>query len=111
MNYITVKEYAKMRNCAERTILKQIASGRLVAKRDGRRWLVQVEDTVSAPSAEPVPNNTELIKQLQSENEYLRQELSEARQRTDTIILSLTRQMEALQAPPRRSFWDRFKRK
>jgi len=111
MNWITVKQYAQMRNCSERLILKRIQSGRLTAKRDGRRWLIQTDDDISAQSSELIPNHAELLAQLRLENEYLRQELSATRQRSDTIILNLTKQMEMLQSPSRRSFWDRFKRK
>ena len=51
-NWITVKQYAQVRNCAERTVLKQIQSGKLIAKRDGKRWLIQTDDTISVISAE-----------------------------------------------------------
>jgi len=38
--WITVKDAARLRQCAERTIIDKIHKGVLQGKKDGRRWLV-----------------------------------------------------------------------
>ena len=113
--WITVKEAARKLSVSERNVRFKVSSGKLKAKRDGRRWLVHsslsadVSDTGRIPEAPAA--DTEVIQMLKSEIEKrdkqleekdrqmakLQEELSERSQRQDTIILQLTRQMEQSQ--------------
>ena len=134
--WLTISEAADAINVTERTVRRQISEGRIKSKlEDGRRLVfVDAEMLNSARSQE-----SGVIEQLRRENEYLRQELGrrtseianlhqqlrsrdehlsrkdeqaeQARQRQDTIILQLTRQLENSQQMlqyRRKSFWRRW---
>lgn len=106
-NWITVKVAAKFRRCSERNILDLIKRGTLKGKKEGRRWLVWMD--VPEEPAEDIPNVSEvhvatafstLTQQLEEKDKQiakLQDELSEASQRHDTIVLQLTRQLEQSQ--------------
>ena len=120
--WITVKEAAQSLSVSERNIRFKIQSGKLKAKRDGKKWLVcinshpnlsdsigQDADTIRIP--EDQVSDTEFIQMLKAEIEKrdkqiefkdkqiskLQEDLSDASQRHDTIVLQLTRQLEQSQ--------------
>ena len=107
--WITVKIAAQIRKCSERNIIQLIKKGTLQAKKDGRRWLVLMDTSVKVPEDVPerYPNVPEMISILQKQLfekdkqiENLQNQITtieDARQRSDTIILQLTRQLEQSQ--------------
>jgi excisionase family DNA binding protein len=115
--WITVKEAAMIRKCSERTIITLIQKKELQAKREGRKWLVLL-DIPQEDLAEEQPKDSALDPQLAEVISELRNQLNrkdeqignlqkqlaekdtsveESRQRTDTIIMQLTRQLEQSQ--------------
>jgi DNA anti-recombination protein RmuC len=102
--WLTVQEAEKVLSLSERSIRRRIDSGKLESKKQGGRRIVRVdvesEESATASDTRQVSDSdieSELVQQLRAENEYLRQELSQARERSDTIILQLTRQVEQSQ--------------
>ena len=115
--WITVKEAAIIRKCSERTIITLIQKKELKAKREGRKWLVlldmppedlaEAQPIVSAHDPQLAEVILELRNQLNKKDEQLdnlQKQLAEkdtaveeSRQRTDTIIMQLTRQLEQSQ--------------
>jgi len=115
--WITVKEAAIIRKCSERTIITLIQKKELQAKREGRKWLVlldmpqedlaEVQPKVSAHDPQLAEVISELRNQLNKKDEQLENlqkqlaekntAVEESRQRTDTIIMQLTRQLEQSQ--------------
>ena len=124
--WMTVKEAADILGTTERTIYRQMKSGKIESRLENDKRLVAVNcpDTVLTSEKQYVDflyhlkqllsENDARIEQQQNEIEYLRNELSEVHQRTDqiihqmqadaestkersdTIILQLTRQLEAI---------------
>ena len=115
--WITVKEAAAIRKCSERTIITLIQKNELKAKREGRKWLILL-DMPQEDLAEEQPKDSALTPQLAEVISELRNQLSkkdeqidnlqkqlaekdttveDSRQRTDTIIMQLTRQLEQSQ--------------
>ena len=82
--WITVKEAARKLSVSERNVRFKISSGKLKAKREGRRWLVH-----SSLSPDVSDKDKQIAK--------LQEEVSQASERSDTIILQLTRQLEQSQ--------------
>ena len=106
--YVSVQEYAKMTGVSERTAYRRLHANKLESKEiDGRLYIRMPVNDVNQS------NEDELIDRLKSEVdrqqdaiEYLQTQLSQAlttintmqedRQRSDTIILQLTKQVEQL---------------
>ena len=103
---------------SESTLRRRIEQGKIESKLENGRRLVLIESdgqmTFTAADAA-------LVEQLQSEVEYIRQDLGrrneqiaqleDSRQRQDTIILQLTRQLEQSQRLleyNREPFWRRW---
>ena len=115
--WLTVKEAAEALKCSDRYIRNRAEAGKLRAKKEGNIWLIHSSLSPAAESSKessgiPKEAQTELIKQLQSEIIYLRskldenhKELSESRERSDTIIMSLTKQIEQLQLSAKKRSW------
>ena len=113
MNKITVLEYAKRKGVSKQAVQQQINKGKLEAEKIEGQWFINEEPTVDAglganqqaglganQQAGLGANQQELIDQLRSENEYLRNKLDDsdgARVRSDTIIMQLTQQLERTQ--------------
>jgi len=123
---------------SERTLRRHIQDGKLQAKREGNRVfvLVDIADSEAVNSGQGADMSghiadTPLLDQIQKENELLRQqltekdkqigklqeEISEHSQRTDTIIMQMTRQLEQSQMmlesaeQKARSWWSRLFRR
>ena len=97
MNKITVLEYAKRKGVSKQAVQQQINKGKLEAEKIEGQWFINEELTVDAGLG---ANQQELLDQLRSENEYLRNKLDDsdgARVRSDTIIMQLTQQLERTQ--------------
>ena len=108
-------------NISESTIRRRIEQGKIESKREDGRRLVLIDSDSLLIDPDGLMTETALVKQLQSEIECLRQELDrrnkqvenmeEGRQRQDTIMLQLTRQLEQSQRMlehHRESFWKRW---
>lgn len=98
MAKLTIAEYCSKFAVAESTIRYQVRTGKLQSELiDGKIHVIVDDSEINAISKE---NHSELIVELRQQNEYLQQELSqalqrenEARERSDTIILHLTQQL------------------
>ena len=108
-------------NISESTIRRRIEQGKIESKREDGRRLVLINSDSLLIDSDSLTTETALVKQLQSEIECLRQELDrrnkqvenmeEGRQRQDTIMLQLTRQLEQSQRMlehHQESFWKRW---
>jgi len=121
--WITVKDAAKLRQCAERTIIDKIHKGVLQGKKDGRRWLVLV-DLSEIPAAN-LPQNAEdsgiisilkvelqerndQVNKLQEQLEKMRQDAADASERSDTIILGLTQQNQLMLEDKRKPWYKKL---
>jgi len=117
MHKLTVAEYARLVNISEATVRRKVKSGELNSELiDGVTHIVSERlptDGQGDNQSLLVAHLQDEIERQQSEIEYLRNELSESRQRSDTIILQLTKQVEtqtfALEDLRTRSFWRRIK--
>ena len=113
---LPVREYATLQNIGVTTVYRYIKAGKLEHEViDGNTYVVFNDNH----SHNDTPNKLlekqeELVKQLQSENEHLRDQLkaqqtlvsqltdqitdnNDARKRSDTIIMQLTQQLERTQ--------------
>ena len=105
MNKITVLEYAKRKGVSKQAVQQQINKGKLESEKIEGQLFINEEPTVDAglganQQAGLGANQQELLDQLRSENEYLRNKLDDsdgARVRSDTIIMQLTQQLERTQ--------------
>ncbi len=94
---------------SRRTLTRWVKQGKIESKLDGNRRLIlvsQAEKDMSHDGSEVRQDVSDmsqqaLIDQLKSENQYLkeeneyfRNELKETKERSDTIIMSLTKQLE-----------------
>lgn len=99
---MTIQEVCQRLGKSESTIRRWIRDGKLTStKLDGINQIPEEEvESLSRSMSNDrsmtgvVTGQTELVEELRSEVEYLRQELKETRERSDTIILNLTRQLE-----------------
>jgi len=108
--WVTVKEACGILGMSERTLRRHIQQGKIKSKvTDKRRYVLIGNDDIVDHDQDHVNDiddhvnveQSELVQQLRSENEYLRtqveslqKEMSESRERSDTLILNLTRQLE-----------------
>ena len=107
-------------NVSRRTLYDRINKDELITKKEGRNRLVWLDDTVEVDTSTYTKQNVDLVKELRSQLEYFKtkvmnlesqlneyhQELSQQRQRTDTIILKMTDQNQLLlESKPFWKFW------
>jgi excisionase family DNA binding protein len=110
--WISVKEAAAIRKVSERTFLNLIKRGDVEAKKDGRSWRVSRESAENV--SEKLPKESEIVSILKAELQesreqvkYLQDELSNVRERSDTIILQMTLERKQLMLESRRMPWYR----
>ena len=103
---------------SRRTLYDRINRNDLMTKKQGRNRLVWLDDTVEVDTNTYTKQNGNIVKELKSQLEYFKtkvqdlelrideqnRELSENRQRTDTIILKMTDQNQLL-LDSRKPFW------
>ena len=136
MATLTVSEYSSKFNVNESTVRYRLKTGKLQSEMiDGKLHVVFEDEEITGDLQE---NYIKQIEQLLKQIEYLQEELSQslqreresresadaiiqqiqqdaeaAKQRSDTIILQLTRQFEEqtkmLEDMPQRSLWSRVK--
>jgi hypothetical protein len=123
--YVTVQEDAQIKGVTDRTVYRWIKSGDIeVQELNGRLHLkvdYDSDDTIDTKSDNE--NQMSEIQYLKDNIEYLQNQLSQAlqtidtmqedRQRSDTIIMQLTKQLEQqtllLEDLRQRSIWKRIK--
>jgi len=110
--WLTVKQLASLRKCSERYILSLIKNGKLQARREGKRWMVFVDDSEQNPEqvTEQIPDNSEVITLLKQQLEEKDNQINKLHQLLAMEMQEKLKLMESL-PPPRKSFWDRFRRK
>jgi len=132
--WVSVSEAARELNVSERTVWRRIEKGEIESRlEDGTK---QVKLEIDTMTVTPTVRLSERVNQLESDNEWLRQKVDElqtelkaererteserqrgeqAKERSDTIILQLTRQLDQSQRLleyHRDPFWRRwFRRK
>jgi len=114
---MSIQDAAKHFNVSEKTIRRRIDQSKLKAEKDNGRWIVHVDGQEFQTN-----DQTALIVQLQSENEYFReqnesliQQLGQAQQLlavSQKSILHLTEQNQLLLEDTRkRTWWKRIFRR
>ena len=105
-NWYSISDSLQKLNVSRRTLYDRINKDELITKKEGRNRLVWLDDTVEVDTSTYTKQNVDLVKELRSQLEYFKtkvmnlesqlneyhQELSQQRQRTDTIILKMTDQ-------------------
>jgi len=100
---LSIPEAAKILNVSEKTIRNRIKKGEINAELVDGKYAIKEQELLDTQAGNQAGNvsTLELVEQLRTENEYLRnelskaqEELSEVRQRSDTIILSLTQRLD-----------------
>lgn len=99
---MTIQEACQRLGKSESTVRRWIRSGKLKATivegvYDIPESAIHELVNDQAMTSQVEGTDQVLIEQLRSENEYLRKELSDTKERSDTIILQLTRQIESQQ--------------
>ena len=108
-NWYTIAEAVGIFGVSDRTIRRRIGKGEIKTKLEGRTRYVFI-DNASSTLPDDV-SSIALIEQLRGENDHLRQQVNdlqaqlkeertradEARERQDTLMLQLTRQLEQSQ--------------
>lgn len=123
--YVTIQEYAQIKGVSDRTVYRWLKSGDIEVQEIKGRLHLKVDydsdDTIDTKSDNE--NQMSEIQYLKDNIEYLQNQLSQAlqtidkmqedRQRSDTIIMQLTRQLEQqtlmLEDLRHRSLWQRVK--
>ena len=119
-NWYSITDSLQKLNVSRRTLYDRINRDELITKKEGRNRLVWLDDTVEVDTSTYTKQNVDLVKELRSQLEYFKtkvmnlesqlneyhQELSQQRQRTDTIILKMTDQNQLLlESKPFWKFW------
>lgn len=127
--WMTVADICDKFGISERTLRRRIKEGKVVSRKEGKRRLVLAESVAALSEMAETKvllqgssYMAQLVEELKTDKErlleqveLLQAELSEVRNRSDTIILQLTRQLDQSQRLleyHRDPFWRRwFKRK
>jgi len=126
--WLTVKQAAEALKCSDRYVRSRAEAGKLRARKEGNVWLIHSSLTkplesemetkgIPSESVESISESgriTELLEEnrwlkerienQEKELSDLRRELAESSTRHDTIIMQMTRQLEA----PKSSFFKRM---
>ena len=98
--WISVKEAAQIRKCTEANIRYYITQGKVEAKKEKGRWRINKETVESEKDFAPEPDVISILKaELEEKNKQialLQGELKGQAERSDTIILQLTRQNQLM---------------
>jgi septal ring factor EnvC (AmiA/AmiB activator) len=113
--WVTKAVACQVNGISERTLRRWITEGKIQSKHEGKRLFVLVDTAdigaVNIGQSADIQADTTMIDQIQRENELLREqlkekdkqigklqeEISEHSQRTDSIIMQLTRQLGDVQ--------------
>ena len=129
--WVSVSEACVLLSISKSTLYRRINEGEIESKREGKltMCLIDVPDGSQYGTNDTLDNSLQVIDQLRSENEHLRQQviqlqerldekdedlrrkdeqIAEASQRHDTVVMQLTKIVEYQQQP----FWRKlFQRK
>jgi len=108
--WLTVADAGHALGMAERTLRRHISEGKIKSKMENGRRLVLVEEAES-DMPKDMPMAEALLERIQTENEHIKQQLSEkdkqieklqgqleaTTERHDMIVMQLTRQLEQSQ--------------
>lgn len=111
--WITTAEAAELLKVSRRYVTELAKAGKLKAKREGKNWLIHSTLSAGSSEAEEVPQriSEEAYRKLEEQVELLKEQIQqkdkqidslqkqheESSERSDTIILQLTRQLEQSQ--------------
>ena len=111
--WVSIGEASAALGVSPSTVRRRIEAGEIESKTEVKRRLVWIANELQVSSKDDA-----LVVQLQRENEYLKKKLDEitakyeeSRERQDTIILQLTRQLDQNQRLleyHREPFWRRW---
>lgn len=109
----TVADACHILGVSQRTLYRRIKKGEIESKLESGRRLVLIDDSQVTDSVASVADmaDTALLEQVKSENEHLRDQVTglqeelkaererteQGKERSDTIIIQLTRQLEQSQ--------------
>jgi excisionase family DNA binding protein len=123
-DYYTVAEASEIIGISERTVLNWIHEGKLEAKKDGKAWQIytnlaefsqnsEKNAEIASLLQEQVNNLHQQNAELMQQNSELIRQLAETSERSDTIIMQLSKQLEQqtflLEDLRQRSLWRRVK--
>jgi len=98
--WINVKEASQIRKCTPANLRYLINQGKVEGKKEGGRWIVNKESLNSEKEFAPEPDVMSILKvELEEKNSQIRalqDELKSQSERSDTIILQLTRQNQLM---------------
>ena len=83
---------------------KRIKRGKVDAVKESGHYYVFIPDSKAENSGQQADNPGQLIDQLKSENEFLRQQIHQQ----SIIIYNLSESVKLLEAPKRDPWWKRF---
>ena len=120
--WVTVSQGCDIIGISRRTLTRWIQQGKVESKLENKRRMVLVSDEGHDETPEgqngsdmsQEMSQQALVESLQAEIKYLREELTQTRERSDTIILQLTRQLEQSQTLleyHREPWWRRWFKK
>jgi excisionase family DNA binding protein len=135
--WVSIADACVILGISKSTLYRKINHGEIESKKDGKttKCLINVPDESHNGTNDTVNETLQVMGQLRSENEYLRQQvtqlqakqdqkdedirqkdnqIADASQRHDTIVLQLTRQLEQSQRmleAHRDPFWKKWFRK
>jgi len=117
-NWVTISDAAHSLGVTERTIYRRIKEGKIEVKIEDTKRYVKIDPAETITDEESdIMSKDELIEHLKDENKYLRQKLDESQQskeRSDTIIMQLTRHIGDAQKAlemKNMSWWKRLRLK
>jgi len=99
-------------NISRRTLYDRINREELTTQKEGKNRFLWLDGTIKTSTTRNAKQTDGIVKQLKSEVEYFKNkvetlelELSEQRQRHDTIMLKMTDQNQLLLQSVKRPFW------
>lgn len=128
--WVSVSDACVILNISKSTLYRRINEGEIESKREGKHTacLVDVSNESQNETADTLDNSLQVMDQMRSENEYLRQQviqlqerlnqkdedlrrkdeqLAEASHRHDTVVMQMTRIVEYQQQPLWRKLFQR----
>ena len=107
MKKVDLDTAATFYGISQDAVRKRIKRGKVDAIRESGRWYVFIPDNESENTGQKQDNSGQLVQQLKSENEFLRQQLHQQ----SVIIYNLSESVKLLKAPKREPWWRKlFKR-
>ncbi len=103
MKKVDLDTAAEFFGISKDAVRKRIKRGKVDGIRESGKWYVFIPDSDSENSGQKADNTGQLVQQLKSENEFLRQQLHQQ----SVIIYNLSENVKLLNAP-KQPWWKRF---